>query len=98
MQVRILPGVLDIISSALFCFIVFTRFQAFSRFDLIALGDVWGRWGDANNKSQTVERPGRNPILIAFELAGNSPSERLSPGGNGAYVAEKSGSFARPKE
>jgi len=69
-----------------------------SRCDLIALGDVWGRWGDANGKSQTVERPGRNPILIAFELAkGDSPSDRIPPGGNGDYVSEKSGYFARPK-
>ena len=68
-----------------------------SRCDLIALGDVWGRWGDANGKSLTVERPGRTPILIAFELAGDSPSDRIPPGGNGAYVAEKSGYFARPK-
>lgn len=68
-----------------------------SRFDLIALGDVWGRWGDANNKSQTVERPGRQPILIAFERAGDSPSDRIPPGGNGAYVGPKSGYFSRPK-
>lgn len=68
-----------------------------SRFDLIALGDVWGRWGDANNKSLSVERPGRNPILIAFEVAGNTPSDRIPPGGNGAYVAEKSGYFGVPK-
>jgi hypothetical protein len=72
--------------------------NAFTRFDLIALGDVWGRWGDANGKSQTVERPGRNPILIAFELAtGGSPSDRLPPGGNGSYVAEKSGYFTTGK-
>ena len=71
--------------------------KVISRCDLIALGDVWGRWGDANNKSQTVERPGRHPILIAFELAGDSPSDRIPPGGNGAYVAEKSGYFVRPK-
>lgn len=25
-----------------------------SRRDLIALRDVWGRWGDANNKSPTL--------------------------------------------
>src|SRR5207247_10995211 len=68
-----------------------------SRCDLIALGDVWGRWGDANGKSQTVERPGRNPILIAFDLAkGDSPTERIPPGGNGSYV-EKTGYFSIPK-
>lgn len=66
----------------------------FTRFDLIALGDVWGRWGDANNNSQTVERPGRNPVPIAFELSrGDSPTERIPPGGNGSYV-EKTGYFS----
>ena len=67
------------------------------RFDLVALGDVWGRWGDANNKSMTVERPGRNPVPVAFELAtGVSPTERIPPGGNGIYV-EKTGYFATGK-
>jgi hypothetical protein len=71
--------------------------DAITRFDLVALGDVWGRWGDANNNSQTVERPGRNPVPIAFELAtGASPSERIPPGGNGSYV-EKTGYFAPSK-
>jgi hypothetical protein len=56
--------------------------EAFTRFDLIALGNVWGRWGDANNNSLAVERPGRNPVLIAFELAkGDSPTNRIPPGG-----------------
>jgi hypothetical protein len=68
--------------------------ERFTRFDLIAMGDVWGRWGDANNNSQTVERPGRNPAPIAFELArGDSPTERIPPGGNGSYV-EKTGYFS----
>ena len=68
--------------------------ERFTRFDLVALGDVWGRWGDANGKSQTVERPGRQPVPIAFELAhGDSPSERIPPGGNGSYV-EKTGYFS----
>lgn len=63
------------------------RKGAFTRFDLIALGDVWGRWGDANGKSMTVERPGRNPVLVAFELArGDSPTNRIPPGGWGWYL------------
>lgn len=67
--------------------------DAITRFDLIALGDVWGRWGDANNNSQTVERPGRHPVPVAFELAtGRTPTERIPPGGNGSYV-EKTGYF-----
>jgi hypothetical protein len=71
---------------------------AFKRFDIVAPGEVWGRWGDANNKSLPVERPGRSPFGFAFELArGDSPSDRLPPGGNGAMVSEKTGYFARPK-
>src|SRR5262249_26984483 len=31
--------------------------KVISRCDLVALGDVWGRWGDANGKSMMVERP-----------------------------------------
>lgn len=74
------------------------RKKVISRCDLLAQGDVWGRWGDANNNSQTVERPGRNPIVIAFELArGEAPTERIPPGGNGAYVGDRSGYFGRPR-
>ncbi len=71
--------------------------NAITRFDLVALGDVWGRWGDANGKSQTVERPGRTPVPIAFELAtGATPTERIAPGGNGSYVS-KTGYFSMAK-
>jgi hypothetical protein len=60
---------------------------AFTRFDLVAPGDVWGRWGDANNKSLAVERPGRNPVLVAVELAtGHSPTDRIPPGGWGHFL------------
>ncbi len=70
---------------------------AFTRFDLVALGDVWGRWGDANGKSMAVERPGRNPVLIAFELAtGSSPSNRIPPGGWGSHYLRR-GYFAAGK-
>ena len=61
--------------------------EKFTRFQIVAPGDVWGRWGDANGKSMYVERPGRNPFGFALELAtGNSPSDRIPPGGNGHYV------------
>jgi hypothetical protein len=34
-----------------------------------------------------VERPGRNPVLIAFELAvGDSPTNRIPPGGWGYFL------------
>ena len=61
------------------------------RFDMVAAGEVWGRWGDANNKSMEIERPGRAPFGFAFEMAhGESPTERIPPGGNGKYVSEES--------
>jgi hypothetical protein len=71
---------------------------AFTRFDIASPGDVWGRWGDANGKSLFVERPGRTPFGFAFELVkGDSPSDRIPPGGNGLYVGEKSGYFSRSR-
>jgi hypothetical protein len=58
--------------------------KAFVRFDVVAPGDGWGRWGDANGNSLTVERAGRTPIGFAFELAqGDSPTNRLPPAGHG---------------
>jgi hypothetical protein len=71
----------------------------FVRFDLIALGEVWGRWGDANGKSLFVERPGSTPFGFALELAkGDSPTERIPPGGNPAYISPRSGYFTDPKQ
>lgn len=68
----------------------------FVRFDLIALGEVWGRWGDANGKSLFVERPGSTPFGFAMEVAkGDSPTERIPPGGNPVYI--KNGYFSDPK-
>lgn len=67
--------------------------QSFTRFDIVAPGDVWGRWGDANNNSMTIERPGRSPIGFAFELAqGDSPTNRIPPAGHGGR-ALRSGYF-----
>ena len=67
------------------------------RFDLVALGEVWGRWGDANGKSLFVERPGSTPFGFAFELAkGNAPTDRIPPGGNPAYITSRSGYFGEP--
>lgn len=68
--------------------------EAFTRFDLVAPGEVWGRWGDANNQSLPVERPGRVPFGFALELAtGDSPTDRLPPGGNSRTVTEPHGYF-----
>jgi hypothetical protein len=70
--------------------------NVFTRFDIAAPGEVWGRWGDANGKSLFAERPGRTPFGFAFELAqGDSPSNRLPPGGNGQR-AETAGYFTGP--
>ncbi len=41
-----------------------------------------------------VERPGRAPFGFALELAtGDSPTDRIPPGGNGRYV-ERTGYFS----
>jgi len=70
--------------------------NVFTRFDIVAPGEVWGRWGDANGKSLFAERPGRKPFGFAFELAkGDSPSNRLPPGGNGQR-AQSAGYFPGP--
>lgn len=64
--------------------------QVFTRVDIIAIGEVWGRWGDANGESIFVERPGREPFAFAFELVtDDSPSNRIPPGGNGRYVTSE---------
>jgi hypothetical protein len=69
-----------------------------TRFDVIAPGEVWGRWGDANNKSLFVERPGSTPFGFALELAtGASPTNRIPPGGNPAYLSKTWGYFADEK-
>lgn len=71
--------------------------EAFVRFDIVAPGEVWGRWGDANGKSQTIERPGRSPVGFAFELAkGDSPTDRLPPAGHGGR-AQRAGYFPSSK-
>jgi len=72
--------------------------KAFVRFDAVAPGEVWGRWGDANGKSLFAERPGSTPFGFALELAsGVSPTERIPPGGNPAYIGPRSGYFADPR-
>lgn len=73
--------------------------QRFTRFDIVAPGHIWGRWGDANGKSMYVERPGRSPFGFALELAtGDSPTDRIPPGGNGRTIAAQSGYFGEPLE
>lgn len=74
------------------------RKGVFNRFDIVALGHVWGRWGDANGRSMVVERPGKAPFGFAFELAsGNSPTERIPPGGNGRTTSDGTGYFGEGK-
>jgi hypothetical protein len=70
--------------------------NAFTRIDIAAPGEVWGRWGDANGNSLFAERPGKTPFGFAFELAqGDSPTNRLPPGGN-SKRAEGRGYFTAP--
>lgn len=59
---------------------------AFTRFDILALGETWGRMGDANNKSIKLERPGKVPLAFAFQLATDAPADRLIPTGRASKV------------
>lgn len=53
------------------------RKQVFTRFDIVALGDHFGRLGICDSAA----RPGRQPLGIAFELVTNdAPAERIPPG------------------
>lgn len=53
--------------------------QAFTRFDIVALGDMYGD----SSAGGWFFRPGRNPVGFAFELAsGAAPADRLPPRGN----------------
>jgi hypothetical protein len=53
--------------------------KAFTQFDVVALGDLYG---EALENSWFF-RPGRNPVGFAFELSnGQAPAERLPPRGN----------------
>ncbi len=52
-----------------------TERKSLTRFDLVAVGDHWGRGQHTRNA-----RPGRTPLGIAFELArGDSPGDRIPP-------------------
>jgi hypothetical protein len=51
--------------------------KVFTRFDIVALGDHFGRLGICDSAA----RPGRQPLGIAFELvATEAPAERIPPG------------------
>jgi hypothetical protein len=55
------------------------RKAAFSRFDMLALGDTYGPF-EAGLGHWPYSRPGRSPYGIAFELLGaGSPAERYVP-------------------
>ncbi len=55
---------------------VFDRARgAFTRFDMVAVGDHWGRGAHTG-----PARPGRTPLGLAFELvAGKSPADLVAP-------------------
>jgi hypothetical protein len=48
--------------------------QQFERFDIVAVGEYWGEGTFTGGA-----RPGRRPLGIAFELAGNNPMDRVPP-------------------
>jgi hypothetical protein len=53
--------------------------NGFTRFDLVALGDMYGE----ATEGAWFFRPGRNPVGFSFELSsGATPADRLPPRGN----------------
>lgn len=64
----------------LFGYLEFDRAKlAFTRFDIVAIGDMTGR---PLNENDMGERPGSNPLGIAFELVVNpTPADLLFPRG-----------------
>src|SRR5262249_7826959 len=48
--------------------------KAVTRFDLVAVGEHWGE-----GRYTPGARPGRKPLGVAFELAGDSPADRVPP-------------------
>src|SRR5262249_55390159 len=46
----------------------------FDRFDVVAVGDHWGEGTFTRNA-----RPGRKPLGVAIELAGDKPTDRIPP-------------------
>lgn len=53
--------------------------KTFTRFDMVALGDMYGEAGE----NTWFYRPGRHPVGFAFELSsGKTPGDRLPPRGN----------------
>ena len=61
--------------------------QVITKLSAVALGDSWGRVGDANGKSVSIERPGRNPLGFAIELVVEpAPVDCLVPMGRAAKL------------
>jgi hypothetical protein len=48
--------------------------KAITRFELVALGEHWGE-----GRFTPGARPGRKPLGVAFELAGDKPADRVPP-------------------
>lgn len=48
--------------------------ENWTRFDIAAAGDCWGESTFTRNA-----RPGRQPLGVAFELAGDSPADKIPP-------------------
>jgi len=52
------------------------RQERFTKFEAVALGMRWGK----TRFNGRHDDPGPSPIGWSFELAGDSPSERIAPG------------------
>jgi hypothetical protein len=68
--------------------------NAFTRFDVVALGDAYGTPAGDHHFNY---RPGRYPIGIVLELAGNTPAERIPPRAAVVYDTPNPAYFATGK-
>jgi hypothetical protein len=69
--------------------------RAFDRFDLAVVGDYWGE-GPYTKGS----RPGKNPLGVVIELAGDEPTDRIPPQGareQNKYFGRKRPATGDPK-
>src|SRR5262249_40657699 len=58
------------------------RHEALTRFDLLAVGDTYGKMPDGFNDLSGWTRPGRQPLGFAFELVpGDVPADGIPPAG-----------------
>jgi hypothetical protein len=61
--------------------------QRITELEAVVLGDAWGRVGDANGESVSIERPGRHPLGFAIVLVRDpEPVDCLVPMGRASKL------------